>query len=327
MSVLVIVAVLMGTPVLSVFAQGDNPACAGLEAADCETLTGAAAAFETVKSFSIPSFSFSLTGTYGTDSIDVSASGSGEFMLPADATNPTEGLMVHVMLDSYSANVPGEEPQSGSVELIVVDGMVYANVDGEWYGEAMTEEDAQSLTDTFGGTMTGSFGLDSLGIDMTGVVSTTRGADTDVDGQTVQTFVTSVDVSAMLVSLLSSPAFGSLLGMGMGEDASALGMDQMTPEDMQMMAAIFAPMLAGTTIEVSQGIGADDSYIHSLALDIVLNLDLTMFDPEAGSISGEMHLATDISGHNETFTVEAPAEYSPMEELDMEGNPLAELGM
>lgn len=327
MSVLIVVAVLVGTPALSVFAQGDNPACTGLEAADCETLTGAAAAMQTVTSFSIPSWSFSLAGTDGTDSIDVSASGSGEFMLPPDLANPTAGLMVHLVIDSYSATVPGEDPQSGSVEVIMADGMAYINYDGQWYGEELTADDAQSLTDSFGGASTGSFGLDSLGVDLTSVATTTRGVDTEANGQTVQTYVTSIDGGALLVSVLSSPAFGSLLGMGMSAETSDLGMDQMTPEDMQMMAAIFAPMMAGTTIEFGQGIGADDNYIYSVALDVALNLDLTIFDPEAGSVSGELHFAAEVSDHNGTFTVEAPADYSPMEELDMQGNPLSGLGM
>ena len=205
--------------------------------------------------------------------------------------------------------------------------MTYAKYNDQWYGGELTADDAQSLTDVFGSTATGSLGMDSLGIDLTGVATTIRGADTEADGQTVQTYVTSVDVSGLRAAVLASPAFGSLLGMGMGADASDMGLDQMTPEDMQMMSAIFAPMLAGTTIAFGQGIGVDDSYLHSVALDVALNLDMTMFDPEAGAISGELHFAADVSGHNQTFTVEAPAEYSPMEELDMQGNPLSGLGM
>ncbi|HML23638.1 MAG TPA: hypothetical protein PKD09_18425 [Aggregatilinea sp.] len=327
MSVLVIVAVLMGMPALSAFAQGDNPACAGLEAADCEVLTGATAAMGTVSSFRIPAWSFTLTGTDGTDNIDISASGSGEFVMPSDPANPMDGLMVHLVIDSIEATIPGEDPVSDSAEVIVADGMTYVNYGGQWYGEELTAEDASTFGDLFSGSASGSMGLDSLGIDMTGVVTTTRGADADADGQAVQTYVTSVDVGGMLTALLSSPSFGALLGMGMGAEGADMGMGDMTPEDLQMIGAMFAPMLAGTTIEFTQGIGVDDSYIHSVALDVVLNLDISMFDPETAPISGELHFSAGVSEHNGSFTVEAPAEYSPMEELDAQGGLFGNMGM
>lgn len=326
MSVLVVVALLVGTPVLSVFAQDDNPLCSGLEAADCATLNSAASAMDGVSSFRIPSWSFTLQGTDGTQNIDVSASGSGEVMLPADPAAPTEGLLIHLVVDQASMSLPGEEPQSGGVELLVLGDMAYVNYNGQWYGEQLTPEDAQEMADTFGAGAGGDAGmLEGLDMDFTGVITTARGTDGELEGQAMQSFVTTVDINALLMAVLSSPAFGALLGMGMGEEAQ--GMDQMTPEDMQMMAAIFGPMLTGTTVSFEQWIGADDSLIHRLNLDVVLSLNLAMFDPEAGVISGELHFTTDLSEHNGTFTVEAPTDFLPMEELEEQGGIFSELSM
>lgn len=328
MSILLVMAIVLGAPALTAFAQDDNPLCAGLEAADCAILNNVAVAMADVSSFRISSWSVTLVGSDGTENIDFAANGSGEVMLPADPNAPTEGLLLHLVIDSATATTPDGGTQSGSAELLILNDMIYVNQGGEWYGEQMTQEDIEDLTSSFGvdgGAV--SMDLGALGIDATGVISTMRGEDGEVMGQAVQSYVTTVDINTLLLAVFNSPAFGALVGMGMDEGAGETGMDEMTPEDMQMLAAIFGPTLAGTTISFEQRVGVDDGLIHGIALDAVLNLNMTMFDPEAGTITGELHFMSELSEHNGTFTVEPPADYAPLEELEETEGLLSELGM
>lgn len=320
MSILLVMAIVLGAPALTALAQDDNPLCEGLEAADCATLNSAAAAMADVSSFRIPAWSVTLVGSDGNENIDFAANGSGEVMLPADPATPTEGLLIHLVIDSVTATTPDSGTKSGSAEVLILGDMIYVNQDGQWYGEQMTQEDIEDLTGTFsmdGGAA--SMDLGALGIDATGIISTMRGADGELEGQAMQSYVTTVDINALLMAVFSSPAFGALIGMGLGADSGEMGMDEMTPEDM--------PMLAGTTISFEQWVGADDNLIHRIALDAVLNFDMTMFDPEAGSITGELHFMAELGEHGGTFTVEPPADYAPMEELEEAGGLLSEFSM
>jgi len=153
----------------------------------------------------------------------------------------------------------------------------------------------------------GGMGLDQLGIDLTGVATTTR---TDQDGMAL--FTTNVDINLLLNALLASPALGSLMG-------ADPGMAEMTPEQLQAMGAMIAPMLTGTTISFGQVVNPEDSTLRGVRVDATLGLDLTMFDPEAGSITGEFHFSADFDQFNEAFDVPAPESFRPLEELDTEG--------
>lgn len=323
-ALLIVAALLVAVPG-AVFAQGGtDPICTGLTDADCQLLNSTTAAMEGITSFSIPSFSvnFALNTVEGETTFN--ASGSGHVMVPEGLTEDmdlaeVEGLLLHLVLDSVAYSTPTDS-NSGSGEIIVIDDMLYVLYGGEWYGGQLEEEDLAEgeeleLDDELDAADVEDIAelqqmFDELGIDLSGVISTARGADTDAMGQAVANFTTTVDLTQLFVALLQSPAVGEAMGMaGEGEDA-------MTPEDMQMVAAMIAPMFQGTTISWSQGVGTEDNLLHSFALDIVLNADLSLFDPTIGAIAGTLNVSADLDEYNGTFDIEPPASFRPLEELE-----------
>ncbi|MCZ2098106.1 MAG: hypothetical protein LC121_17925 [Anaerolineae bacterium] len=308
-------ALLVIAPGAALAQGGPNPICTGLVDADCQLLTGASAAMEGVRSFSIPSYSinFLLNSAAGETTFNVS--GSGHVMVPEgiETMESPEGLLLHLVMDSVAYSTPTDS-NAGSGEILVLDNMLYVKFNDEWYGGTLEDEEGEveeGLDET---------GLEDLadlrqqfadlGVDLTGVVSSVRNADGDAMGQPTASFTTSVDITGLFLALLQSPAVGEAMGMaGEGEDA-------MTPEDLQMVAAFIAPMFQGTTISLTQEIGTEDNLIHSLAFDLVLNADLSMFAPEIGAVAGTLNFAADLDEYNGAFEVPAPESYRPLEELE-----------
>lgn len=314
---LIMVAALLVTAPGAVLAQGGtDPVCTGLTDADCQLLTGSAAAMEGIRSFSIPSFTinFALNSVDGETTFN--ASGSGHVMVPEGVEEMTtpEGLLLHLVLDSVDYATPTDR-NAGSGEVLIRDNMIYVLYDGEWYGgelegdeeemdESLEAADVEDLADL-------QQQLSDLGIDLTGVVTSVRDADTDVMGQSVANFTTTVDITGLFTAVLQSPAVGEAMGMTGGT-----GEEEMTPEDMQMMGAMLAPMFQGTTISFTQGIGTEDNLLHNLALDVVLNADLSLFAPEIGAVAGTLNFSADLDEYSGTFDIPAPESYRPIEELE-----------
>ena len=309
----VVLVTLLATPFVS-FAQGD-PRCAGLSEADCQIVLQAAEKMMGVTSVTIPSFEFSFelnvpdSATGEIQSMAVSGDGNGA----VSVTSPDDAV-VYLYLSSLYVEAQGESQSFNDVELILTPTMQYVKVKGEWYG-------GEETTD-FSGFDTGSMDfnavMNELGIDLTGVMNTTRGDDAQLHGQAMATFVSTIDVGQLLTALLASPAVGEALGMaGEGEGA-------MSPEEMQMIGALFVPMLAGTTVETEQWIGLEDGYVHDVSMDVVLNLDMSMF--EMGTMTGELHFDVELDGFNAPVSVEFPTDYKPLEEMDSSLPDLGGLG-
>ena len=298
-----VLVTLLATPFVS-FAQGD-PRCAGLSDADCQIVLQAADQMAGVTSFTMPAFEFYFelsapdSETGETQTVALSAEGNGAISF----TSPEEAV-VYLYLTSVDVETDGESQTLNDIELILTPTMQYVKMKGEWYGGEETTD--FSSFDT--GSMDFNTLLGSLGVDLTGVVNTTRGDDAQLHGQAMATFTTSIDVGQLLNALLASPAVGEALGMG-GEEA-------MSPEEMQMVGALLAPMLAGTSIDAEQWIGLDDGYVHDISLDLVLNLDMTMFAPEAGVITGELNFDMEVNDFNAPVRVEIPTDYKPLDEMD-----------
>ena len=211
------------------------------------------------------------------------------------------------------------------LEVLVNDTMGFVNYKGEWYGQELSDKDKADLQDALGqitGAMAmggGDMGMGGMGIDLTGVITTTRNADVQEMGMNMASFSTSVDITQLLVALLSSPMLGTLLGSS-GAD---MGLGELSPQDLQMMGMIFQPMLAGTTIDLQELIGVDDMYLHQLVLDVNLNIDLGMFGSEgAAPITGAVHIDVSLDQVNEMFDVTAPESYKSMDELNIDGGGL-----
>jgi len=308
-------------------AQDSNPVCAGLTDADCQLLTGASAGMDGVRSFSIPSYSINFVLNSASGETTFNVSGSGHLMLPEglETMESAEGLLVHLVMDSASYSTPTDS-SAGSGELLILNDMLYVKVNDEWYGGSL-EESAEDAEDSM--SSSGLEDLDDLadqfadlGIDITGVVTSVRNPDGDAMGQPTASFTTTVDITALLMAVLQSPAVGEAMGLG------GTGEDAMTPEDLQMVGAFLGPMFMGTAISFTQSIGTEDNLIHSVALDVVLNADLSMFAPEIGAVAGALNFAADLDDFNGTFEVPAPENYRPLEELEARFEGLTEsLGM
>ncbi|MEW6581091.1 MAG: hypothetical protein AB1435_18120 [Chloroflexota bacterium] len=312
----ILLALTLAAPAL---AQGGDPLCTGLSEPDCQLLLGASAAMAGVTSFTTPVWAIDLNVSDGTQEFMFNANGSGGFQFAPDGSE----FLIHLVIEQASIVSP-DLTQSGSAEIILTQDMGYINYNGEWYGAPITEEDLAemglgdlgSLTDLGGmlGGDTASLGdaASLAGIDLTGVITTTRGADEQVGGQPVAAFTTDINIAQLVVALLSSPLVGEALGMGGDE----LGLGEMTPEDIQMMGMFLTPLLSNTTLSIGQWVGTSDQMLHKIALNMVLNLDLSMFDPEIGAITGDISFMSDIDAFNQPLAVTFPQSYRPIEELE-----------
>jgi hypothetical protein len=304
----VVLTLALAAPTL---AQGGDPLCTGLSDADCQLLQGVQAAMTGVSSFSTPSWTIDLNISDGTQQFSFNAKGSGAFQFSPDASQ----FLVHLVVDEASLVTPNGA-QAGAAEVILTQDMGYVFFNGEWYGSELTAEDLGSLgsvTDLgslIGGTE-GMGDLSAAGIDLTGVLTTTRGADESIGGQPTAAFTTDINVGQLLVAVLASPMVGEMLGAAGGD----LGMGEMTPEDMQMMGMFLTPLLGQSTLSVGQWVGLNDNMLHKIALEMVIDLNLSAFDPETPPISGNVSFASEIGAFNEPVSVSLPTSYRPIEEL------------
>lgn len=308
---MVVLVTLLAIPSLTALAQdGANPLCEGLTPDDCALLTASDVAMAGVTSFSTPDWNISLRLSLPDETgevqiVEFSAAGStGGFDM-----SPGAAVVVYLVIDEATITAEGQT-QTGSAEVILTPTMGYVRYNDEWYGGEIEDEDLDlSQLSELGGAVSMS-ALGDLGIDLTGVLITTR-SDAEAMGQAMAAFKTDVNVGQMIVALLSSPMLGNLLGEELGGEA-------MTPEDLQMIGMFLTPMLAGTTLSAERWVGLDDNYIHQLAVDLVIALDLSMLAPEIGKIDGELHFASGVANFNQPLNPEIPASYKPIEELEDE---------
>jgi hypothetical protein len=314
-----IIAVLVLVSALPVFAQGTSQGiCNGLSDADCQTLTTAQANLKNITSFSSSAWSFDLNATDSKTTIAYSASGSGEFVLP---TGPNSaGLLIHLMVSDLNVSAGSTTVTMKDAEVIVTDKMAYVKYNGDWYGQALTQQDLSSmglgslsglgsmLGSGSGGSANGGTAnaLSSLGIDLSGVVTTTRGADTTVGGDTVQVYTTNFDLAKLIGAVLASPAITPLLGSSGSS---------MTPDQLSMIGQMVVPMLGTTSINLDEWVGSDMN-LREVKLNIVLDIDPSLFSPGTGKITGNLTFSTDLSGLNQTYTATEPSSYKPMSDLN-----------
>jgi len=318
--ILVIVALVLSMPMV---ALAQDPLCEGLSEADCTTVLAALDTIATVESFTVPSWEFSLSFDSGEEAYELSASGNAGFVIANDVADS----VIYIKLDSLTM-VPDDPALPETAEVLFVDGFGYVNYDGEWYGEELSESDLADVNDMLStiqgaGSVTGMD--ESLGLDLTGVVATTREADEELHGQTVEVYSMNIDLMNLIVSALSSPMVGEALGMG------DLGMGDMSPEEMSMMAMMFAPMLGDSGIGAGVKVGQDDGYIHELELWVNIDIDLSMMGADSPPITGSIAFSAEVSDVDAGYSVEAPTEYGTMDELqskidEIQVNPLEGLG-
>lgn len=335
--VLIVIGLLAFGPVLASFAQGStDPLCTGLSDSDCQILTQSQTAMSGVKSFTLPSWSVSFkANAQGTD-VQLDAKGSAAVQVASGGSKNA----IDLKLDQVTVTSNGKTASVSGAEVMIDNDMVYVLYNNQWYGQQLSAQDLSSLG--LGGTagslagglgaLTGQMqqpggmslgGLAQMGgVDLTGVVSTVRGADAQVAGKNVATFTSTIDFTKLLSALLGSPMIGQLAGSAMGGTTGGTEATPMSPQELQMIAGMLGPMFTGTTITLEQQIAPDDGYIYGLKLDVVLNMDATMFSPETGKIAAELHVSTALGNFNESVTLNPPATYGTMTQLEEELNKL-----
>ena len=273
----------------------------------------------TATSFAIPAMDVSFNIDDGSSNTAFAMKASGEVMLPESGQFLLHLALTDISMEPVDPTVPSE------LEVLVNDTMGFINYKGEWYGQELSDKDKADLQDALGqitGAMAmggGDMGMGDMGIDLTGVITTTRNADVQEMGMNMASFSTSVDITQLLVAVLSSPILGTLLGSGSAD----MGLGELSPQDLQMMGMIFQPMLTGTTVDLQEWIGVDDMYLHKLVLDVNIHVDLGMFGSEgAAPITGAVHIDVSLDQINETFDIAAPESYKSMDELNMDAGGL-----
>ncbi|MCD4685237.1 MAG: hypothetical protein K8S97_04805, partial [Anaerolineae bacterium] len=261
LSLLLIVTVLV-VPALTALAQDGNPACQGLSAEDCETLLAAQAALALASSFAMPAWEIGLTLNIppleeGMEALAVEFSASGSGALSLD---PAADVVLDLVIDEVIIS-DGTETFSGSAHLILTPTMGYVQWEDKWYGGPMEDGDLPSAYDlTIVGQLSDvSTALAMMGIDLTGVVMTTRDGDV---------FTTDIDIAGLIVAALQSPMLGSLAGdlMG-GDDMGGMELD----EETMGMLAMFLPALLGTST-LSTSAGVADGNLNMIGVDLVIDM-------------------------------------------------------
>jgi hypothetical protein len=313
-----IIALLVLVPALPVFAQSSGTSqgiCNGLSDADCQTLTTAQANLSNITSFSSSAWSVDFNASDTKTNVAFSGSGTGEFVLPSGTDS--SGLLIHLMISDLNATDGTTTVTMKDSEVIVTDKMAYVKYNGTWYGQELTAQDLNSMGLGSLGSMMGSANggsanggtanaLSSLGIDLTGVVTTTRGADASVNGNSVQVFTTTFDLGKLIGAVLASPAIAPL----MGNSGSS-----MTPDQLGMIGQMVTPMLGTTGLTLEESVGSDGN-LAAVKLDVVLDIDPSLFSPGTGKITGNFTFSTDLSGVNQSYTATEPSSYQPMSDLN-----------
>ena len=297
--------------ILPVVAQDDseNPLaqlnCLDLSEADC-ALVGGMPEHGDLNSFSLE-FNFSKSAGNAEDLAipglgdAISVNGTGTVAIDHAAMtedNPMGGIAASVNVDSSTTTSDGT--QAKHVSVVVVDGNLYIqNPDtGEWMGTSLLDlmktpnaipgmsfmgmsipmDQFMGLGQQGMGMMggdeaettpspMGDFQLSDI-LSLPGFISQSRGADETLDGQTMYAFTYTADLSVLLSNKDVQTAISDMFS-NMGAGASDNPM-------MGQMGAMMPVILQNTTgtVTVTRWVGADDHFIHHLALDVEVSIDL-----------------------------------------------------
>lgn len=285
--------------------------CTGLAEADCQFLQDAAAAMKEAGSYNNSQFTGELGGSGGTSTGNTGrVSGSGPVVLDSDGL--TGAADWEFSLDfNNGEGIPGR--------FVLKDGYFYLasedeNGDLVWSGIEYNTNDI--MNDLIGGKLV------AEALASPGVLTTVRLEDTELDGQTMQVYTSNVD----LVTFLMSPSMLAMLEevvADLPEDQGG-GMTGQTGGDLEGAIPLLSFLLTDDTIRYTLWVGADDGLVHHLELYMNIVLDATLIDPNIGEVTLNVDFKTDLDGVGESYTVEAPAEFEPM---DFDVNALVSAGL
>ena len=320
---------LLALALVPVVSAQDDPGCFGLSSEDCDLLDRATANTLSASSFFHEwSLDVTITGLDTvaalapesgiTGDIDLSVSGSG----PLSFTPDIADVLQLQQTASYEL-IMGTDTQSGSAVLTVVDGVLYAELDGETVGMPLEEaiEEADPSVDA---NINPANLADLMEVEPTSLAI--RGTSAGVPPSLAvffnferagDEFVFTTDVGG----LLNSEEFSALLPLVLalaGEELGDLGDTQDLVEQLpQFMAAI------DSNITIIQSVDPVAELVTGFVFDIDFAFDLGMAAGAPGAfppIVLEVTFATEMSQFNEAFAYTAPENAEMLEpgELPMD---------
>lgn len=157
---------------------------------------------------------------------------------------------------------------------------------------------------------------------MSQYISTTRGVDVVLDGQTMFTFITTFDLEGfladpalpvLLLGLLKNPALADL-DVDMGD------LETLNEAQLQFVLTTVSLLVADAHFSMEQWIGAQDRYVHRLGLDLRLDLNLALLDEEAemqtASVVGSVNAVLREINTTTLDAVKIPVNYYPLDDSE-----------
>jgi hypothetical protein len=153
-------------------------------------------------------------------------------------------------------------------------------------------------------------------------VTTTRGADTEMMGQTMRVFTTAFDLKGLLndpdlpgviMDLINNPAL-SQLGANPGD------LQSINETQVQFLLMTLGLVLKEASFTSEQWIGADDQHVHKLDMAASLYLDLSLMGTQAQveAVDISASFSVDLTDFDEDVMsgVEIPAEYHSLDDMN-----------
>jgi len=261
-----------------------------------------------------------------------------------------QGLGAYVQIDRLIAELPAiiDSPAQTwgiSGEGIVKDGGLYLhlyapNGADAWFGDqlrvnaAMMEELQAGLDEAMQSWQEAQAELENIDLDavqaaiqplvelLQKYVTTTREADTSLNGQTMFVFTTTFDVTGFLADEeLAGVLLQSLQALAELDTSGEMGLGglDVTEGQMQLLLMTAGLMVKESNFTTTVWVGADDSYIYREMTDIALMLDLTLFGEDAPpSVVVALQTAVEMDEFN-TATMDGvtvPENYAALEDVE-----------
>lgn len=300
---------------------------------DCALLAAAAAAASEQTSVNVKSFNLDLAGGMGDQQSSLSATGFG----PIVFDEGSDTFAIDLTFTDATLTTP-DETQTGPGAFRFVDGDVYfGRGEGdaiEWQGTELDSGEAEAQLDELGLDINDIQNFPLLEAlqalnELPGVVIWSRGEDMTLeDGRTVAVFTFDLDLASLVgsqefVNALSEALLPLVAQMG-GEGGDMFSDPSTISFILSLVLSQLSDQLSASTAQLSVWISPEDNLIYGLSsvVDVTLDLGFLMSlapgAADSGSAStGPITFALDFQAvldqHNGSFTVEAPAEFEPLD--------------
>ncbi len=324
---IVVMAVVVAAPAPpAALAQGDD--CPDtLSAEDCALLDASSAAMYDAATFRIADYTLSLQFRADGDTTALNTSGTGTVEFDTDNL-----LQLDLTFDP-ATSISASEETTGA-------GALRLNNDGVWLGVGETGAEPDTLdwagllfemgmTDMGGmddlGDALGDLGIDGDSIDLS-FVTTTRGEDTEFNGETVAVFNTDIGGAEFLRSAFVNQALTGLAIVLL--EGSELDPSLATILVATLLDTFAADLEENSTIRFTQYVSPETNLVTYVAADIDVTLDLSLIagfaeDVPSAGLGLVMDFEATLDEHGEPVTATAPAEFDDVTEmLEMLGDDL-----